>query len=94
MFNNNYRYIQNDRETHQKWQFCNSSTSFACTKTQADIPALCPGHGCFRCLYYNTLTYLLIELSPSWEAANCAVTQEFPSKHTAHKNLENEYEPN
>jgi hypothetical protein len=25
------------------------------------------------------LTYLLTELSPSWEAANCAVTQELPS---------------
>jgi hypothetical protein len=25
------------------------------------------------------LTYLLMELSPSWEAANCAATQEFPN---------------
>jgi hypothetical protein len=24
------------------------------------------------------ITYSLIELSPSWEAANCAATQEFP----------------
>jgi hypothetical protein len=25
------------------------------------------------------LTYLLTKLSPSWEAANCAATQELPS---------------
>jgi hypothetical protein len=28
---------------------------------------------------YKLYTYLLTELSPSWEAANCAATQEFPS---------------
>jgi hypothetical protein len=27
----------------------------------------------------HLLTYLLTELSPSWEAANCAATQELPS---------------
>jgi hypothetical protein len=29
--------------------------------------------------WYVHETYLLTELSPSWEAANCAATQEFPS---------------
>jgi hypothetical protein len=39
----------------------------------------------FQCLYLHKgeiltwLTYLLTELSPSWEAANCAATQELPS---------------
>jgi hypothetical protein len=28
---------------------------------------------------FSRYTYLLTELSPSWEAANCAVTQEIPS---------------
>jgi hypothetical protein len=33
----------------------------------------------YDCLTHNiTLTYLLTELSPSWKAANCAVTQELP----------------
>jgi hypothetical protein len=29
--------------------------------------------------YQSVLTYLLMELRPSWEAANCAATQELPS---------------
>jgi hypothetical protein len=29
--------------------------------------------------YFNLLTYLRKELSPSWEAANCAAIQEIPS---------------
>jgi hypothetical protein len=29
--------------------------------------------------YFYFITYLLTELSPSWEAANCAATQELPS---------------
>jgi hypothetical protein len=28
---------------------------------------------------YKYYTYLLMELSPSWEATNCAATQELPS---------------
>jgi hypothetical protein len=37
-----------------------------------------PSHFAHTCLIY-LLTYLLMELSPSWEAANCAATQEILS---------------
>jgi hypothetical protein len=33
----------------------------------------------FSCALRNLLTYLLMELSPSWGADNCAATQELPS---------------
>jgi hypothetical protein len=36
------------------------------------------GNGLSYLLTY-LLTYLLMELGPSWEAANCAVTQELPN---------------
>jgi hypothetical protein len=36
-------------------------------------------HGAILRRYINNLTYLHTELSPSWEAANCAATQELPS---------------
>jgi hypothetical protein len=33
----------------------------------------------FMHVTYHSLTHSLMELSPSWEAANCATTQELPS---------------
>jgi hypothetical protein len=58
-----------------------------------DSSCLRPCGHCDRLRKY-LLTYLLTELSPSWEAANCAATQEFPSilrnpkvHHRVHKSL-------
>jgi hypothetical protein len=47
--------------------------------TQHDITGLCPDRSTDLISNVNLHTYLLMELSPSWEAANCAVIQEIPS---------------
>jgi hypothetical protein len=39
------------------------------------------GGGC-NLVAFRTDTHLLVELSPSWEAANCAATRELPRSST------------